>query len=100
MREREKDEETETEENNRVSWEQGRDATAERRIKVSDNVIYEIDLNPAFKQRAIIQSRSLFPSFSISAILSFPPFHSRLWPPPLVRPCTIPQGHVRYSIYT
>lgn len=42
------------------SREQGWDVVAERRIKVSGNVIYGIDLNPAFKPRAIIQSRSSF----------------------------------------
>lgn len=51
--------------------ERGRDAAAERRIKVSGNVIYGIDLNPAFKPQAIIQSRSPFPSFSTSAALAF-----------------------------
>lgn len=55
-----------------MSGERGRDAAAERRIKVSDNVIYGIDLNPAFKLRAIIQSRSPFPSFFTSAALPFP----------------------------
>lgn len=39
---------------------------------MSGNVIYGIDLNPPFKPRAIIQSRSPFPSFSISTRL--PPF--------------------------
>lgn len=68
--------------NNRVSREQGRDAAAERRIKVSSNVIYGIDLNPAFKPRAIIQSRSPFPSFSTFTTLPFP-LHPRLRPPPL-----------------
>lgn len=41
---------------------------------MSGNVIYGIDLNPAFKPRAIIQSRSPFPSFSTFA---GPPFSSR-----------------------
>lgn len=59
-----------------MSRERRRVAAAERRIKVSGNVIYEIDLNPAFKPRAIIQSRSPFPSFSISRIFS--PFPSSL----------------------
>lgn len=34
---------------------------------MSGNVIYGIDLNPAFKPRAIIQSRSPFPSSSVGA---------------------------------
>lgn len=54
-----------------MSRERRRDAAAERRIKVSGNVIYEIDLNPAFKPRAIIQSRSPFPSFSASTATLF-----------------------------
>lgn len=65
---------------------------------MSGNVIYGIDLNPAFKPRAIIQSRSLFPSFSTSATRRFPPRLPRLRPPLFAR-STIPQGHVRYSIY-